>query len=399
MRVLCVGNMYPPHHLGGLELVWESAVGSLREAGHEVRVLTTDHRQPRVVEDGQTGADVHRDLRWYWRDHAFPRRSPLARWRLERANARTFDRHLSGFRPDVVGWWSMGGMSLSLIARCAQAGVPSAAFVHDDWLVYGPRVDGWTRMFTRRPRLATAARRLTSLPAGFDPSSVALWQFNSEFTRARAREAGWSLRCTEVSPPGIDERFLAPAPERTWDWRLLYVGRLDPRKGIDTAIDALTHLPAQARLTVVGAGSGAEAQRLAALADELGLAERVTLTGPCPREQLPAVYAAADAMVFPVRWAEPWGLVPLEAMGVGRPVVATGRGGSAEYLTNEVNSLLFEADDPAGLAAAVRRLAGDAQLRARVREGGFRTARRFTQARYDAGVEQALERVAGLDGT
>jgi glycosyltransferase involved in cell wall biosynthesis len=120
--------------------------------------------------------------------------------------------------------------------------------------------------------------------------------------------------------------------------------------------------------------------------------ERVTFAGARPRDELPALYAAADAVVFPVRWDEPWGLVPIEAMAFGRPVAATGRGGSREYLRDEENCLLFEAGDAAGLAAAVRRLAEDGQLRARLREAGEETARRHTDAAFNAAVAEAVER-------
>jgi glycogen(starch) synthase len=87
--------------------------------------------------------------------------------------------------------------------------------------------------------------------------------------------------------------------------------------------------------------------------------------------------------VFPVRWSEPWGLVPLEAMGVGRPVVATGQGGSGEYLAHEQNSLLFPAEDPEALAAALRRLSEDPALRERLREGGRATAAVHGEGAYN----------------
>src|SRR4051794_39955479 len=107
--------MYPPHHLGGYELVWRSAVRHLRSLDIEARVLTTDFRldAPAEPEDG----DVHRELRWWWRDHDFPRSSFAERLAIERHNASVLDRQLSELRPDVVAWWSMGGMSLSLVDR------------------------------------------------------------------------------------------------------------------------------------------------------------------------------------------------------------------------------------------------------------------------------------------
>ena len=311
MRILTVGNMYPPHHLGGYELIWRSAVRHSRAAGHDVRVLTTDVRfgEPTEADD----PECFRELEWYWRDHAWPRRSLPDRVRLERANTRTLRRHLGEFRPDVVAWWAMGGMSLSLPSLVR---VPSAAFVLDDWLDYAPKEDQWRRMFTRR----------------FDVSSIDHWVFISEYTRQRARDLGHTFASSEVNPAGVGEEFLAPAPVQPWAWRLLYVGRIDERKGIDTAVRALAQLPGEATLDVVGSGDDEAQARLRALVGELDLSERVRFTGIVPREALPERYAAADVTVFPVRWREPWGVVPLEAMGIGRPVVATGRGGSGEYL-------------------------------------------------------------------
>ena len=80
MRILAVGNMYPPHHLGGYELIWRSAVRRICAArGHEVRVLTTDYRHPAPDPSIPEDPDVHRELRWYWHDHEFPPLSLRAR--------------------------------------------------------------------------------------------------------------------------------------------------------------------------------------------------------------------------------------------------------------------------------------------------------------------------------
>jgi glycosyltransferase involved in cell wall biosynthesis len=214
--------------------------------------------------------------------------------------------------------------------------------------------------------------------------------FVSESIRRHAHGLGLGLRRTGIAHSGIDPAFLDPAPERPWTWRLLYVGRLDARKGVATAVQALSHLPRDARLEIVGGWDATEEQRLRDLARELGVAERVAFAGQRTRGELAAAYAAADAVVFPVVWAEPWGLVPLEAMAQGRPVVATGRGGSAEYLRDGENCLLFEAEDPVALAAALERLAGDPGLRGRLREGGLATAPRHTEPVFNEAVEAAL---------
>ncbi len=385
--------MYPPHHLGGAELAWRSTVHHLRDAGHEVRILATDFAvadpDPSLPED----PDVHRELRWYWRDHAFPRLSLRERLALERQNARVLRGHLSEFEPSVVLWWTMGGMSLSLIERVRQQGIPAVGTVHDDWMVYGPKVDAWQRACRRLGALAPLAGWASGVPARVDLGAAGRWIFISEVVRRGALSAGWRLPDTVVAHTGIDSRLFRPAPEKPWRGRLLCVGRLDPRKGIETAIRALAALP-EATLTVVGGGDEVYLSRLRSLVGELGLEGRVEFDVR-RREQVPAAYAEADALLFPVTWAEPWGLVPLEAMAVGTPVVATGTGGSSEYLRDGENCLIFEPrDDPIALAESVRRLAGDEELRRRLRDCGFETAARFDESSFNREVERALAEAA-----
>src|SRR3954447_15350222 len=393
VRVLAVGNMYPPHHLGGYELVWRSAVRHLRSRGHQVRVLTTDFRLPAPLE--RDDDHVYRELRWWWRDHAFPRLSLRERYEVERWNARTLARNLYELQPDLVTWWSMGGMSMTLLERVRRQGLPAVAFVHDDWLDYGPRVDAWLKLFTgpRRGRLAAPAERLLRMPTHVDLERAARYVFVSERTRRRALDAGRAPRDSAIAHSGIDPAYLDPRPEQTWGWRLLYVGRIDERKGIATVVDALEQLP-EAMLTIVGEGDPAAEEKLRQQADRLGVANRIRLEGFRTRAELPQAYEAADVTVFPVIWEEPWGLVPLEAMALGRPVIATGHGGSGEYLRDGDNALLFEAGDATALAAAVRRLAYDPNLRARLREGGLNTAPLHTEDVFNATVAREVEAFA-----
>jgi glycosyltransferase involved in cell wall biosynthesis len=93
-------------------------------------------------------------------------------------------------------------------------------------------------------------------------------------------------------------------------------------------------------------------------------------------------YRAADVLVFPSVWDEPFGLVPIEAMACGVPVVASGTGGSSEFLADGTNCVLFTRGDHDSLAAALMRLAESTDLRERVVAGGFDTAERLTADRY-----------------
>ncbi len=397
LRILAVGNMYPPQHAGGYELAWQQAMHRALELGHTTRVLTSDYRgdPPREEED----PDVHRTLRWYWdlERYEFPDLTLAQRLLLERHNAAELRRHLKLFRPHVVSWWSMGCMSLSMIEQVRRAGLPAVFVVHDDWLVYGWDHDRWIRTWTgpRRSVVGRIVEPVCGVPVRVHLGEAGSFVFNSRYTLERARQAGISSRAMTIVHPGIDDRFQQQAPPAPWRWRLAYVGRIDRQKGIDTAVAALAHLPPETTLTVWGTGDGGYVSELKSLAARVGAGDRVRFEGFAAGEQLRSAYADADALVFPVRWNEPFGLVPLEAMGTGRPVVTTSRGGTAEFVRDGENALVFDAEDARALAACVWRLADDELLRARLLAEGSRTAARYSEAEFAQRTVEEILRAVG----
>jgi glycogen(starch) synthase len=386
VRILAVGNMYPPQHAGGYEIAWQQAMRHAWSLGHRVRILTSDHRESkdRLEED----PDVHRTLRWYWdlSRYEFPRYSLVDRLQLERHNAAQLRAHLRSFRPDVVAWWSMGCMSLSMVEQVRRASIPAVFVVHDDWLVYAPGHDAWLRTWRgrRRGRAAPVIERLCAIPTQVELGGPERHVFNSGYTLDHARDAGIPLPSATVIHPGVDQTFLNPLEQRPWQWRLVYIGRIDRQKGVDTALAALAHLPSAATLTVWGAGDEGYINEMQEHAAASGLGERVRFRGFAAGDTLRAAYEDADAVVFPVRWNEPFGLVPLEAMGLGRPVITTARGGTGEFVQDGVNALVFAPDDPVMLAERVMRLADEPELRARLVAAGRETAERFSADRFAA---------------
>ncbi len=384
MRVLVITNMYPPHHYGGYELSCQEAVEFLRSRGDDVLVLTSDIEVPGVTANELTPG-VRRDLRMYWDDHVVLRPSVRESLRIERHNQRVLAQAFDDHAPDVVSVWAMGCMSLGLIAACRERDVPIVSVVCDDWMIYGPLVDRWARTWRRLGPAAAAAERLFSVPCRLpDLGRNDTYCFVSEYTKSASEKyGGWSFDEATVVYSGINtDDFPVSAPrDEPWSGRLLHVGRIDERKGIDVAVRALRALDDTTVLDVVGRGDDSYLMELDSLVRSLGMVDRVRFS-VAERRELAAIYTRADAVIFTPRWAEPFGLVPLEAMACATPVIATGVGGSAEFLVHERNCLRVPVDDEHALAEAVRRLADDPQLRDRLVAGGLVTAAELTLARW-----------------
>jgi len=175
----------------------------------------------------------------------------------------------------------------------------------------------------------------------------------------------------EAAPPVSRASFDTPegAP------LLFTLGRLHPVKGFDVLLTALQTVP-EAYLWL--AGEGPARAQLEALAEKLGVAQRVRFLGW--REDKAALFAAADIAIFPSRY-EPFGTVTLEAWAYETPLVAAASAGPAGVITNEKDALLVPIDDAPAMADALNRLIGDPALRDALIAGGKATfAANFTKA-------------------
>jgi glycosyltransferase involved in cell wall biosynthesis len=189
-----------------------------------------------------------------------------------------------------------------------------------------------------------------------------------------------------VVPCGVDVAHFSPngpvAP-RNGRLRIVTVSRLVQRKGVGIAIQSLARLVARgvdAELVIVGgAGDAAhlevepEVARLEGIIDATGMRDRVTLAGRIEHEDLPEMYRSADVVVC-APWYEPFGIVPLEAMACGRPVVATSVGGLIDTVVEDATGVHVPPRDPDALADALESLLADPERRERYGVAGRRRA-------------------------
>lgn len=185
---------------------------------------------------------------------------------------------------------------------------------------------------------------------------------------------GAESRRIEVVPPGVDHAFFSTGSRHGARQALglgeepvlLFVGRIQPLKGADVAVETLARLQQhdgrEPRLLIVGGASGAEGDdevaKLQRLIAQRGLTERVTMVPPQPHHLLSTYYRAADLVLVPSR-SESFGLVALEAAACGVPVVASDVGGLRTLVDHGRTGLRIPGRDPAVFAAAVDQILSD----------------------------------------
>ncbi|MGI9603698.1 MAG: glycosyltransferase [Acidimicrobiales bacterium] len=194
----------------------------------------------------------------------------------------------------------------------------------------------------------------------------------------------------EVVPPGVEHAFFSPGDQAGARAALglapgpllLFVGRIQPLKGLDVAVRALSALDRDnVNLLVVGGASGsagqAEVARVRTLISQLDLEQRVQFVEPQPHRLLSTYYRAADALLVPST-SESFGLVALEAAACGLPVVAADVGGLRTLVDDGVTGYLIDDRDPAAYAASLSRILDDPIHAAGLGASGAEMARRYT---------------------
>jgi glycosyltransferase involved in cell wall biosynthesis len=365
MRVVLVNRYAVPS--GGAERHALGLAGLLRRRGHEVRFLST--ADPGNAEGA--GAFVPMTGTDFWRGR------PRARQRAEVAAAALWNRRaaaaarslLERFRPDVVHLHDIyPQLSVAPVVIAAQHGVPIVQTLHNYELIGASPVDhrggavdrGAEPLSVRALRSALhGVRRTLHLPR------VSKWVAVSRFVAAAYDRHGISATVLPNFTPA------AAAPPLSFDERAgaVFFGRLTEEKG---ARDLVELARASPELGITVAGRGPLADELAAAAAEL---PNLELRGFVDAREVTRLLRAARLALVPSRWQEPAGLVALEAMAQGTPVVAYASGGLAEYV-RDAGAGVVVAPEVRELTRAAGELWGDRPAWERLSAAGPRAVER-----------------------
>jgi D-inositol-3-phosphate glycosyltransferase len=297
-------------------------------------------------------------------------------------------------RPDVVhGHFWMSG--LAALAAARPLGVPVTQTFHALGVV--KRRNQGAKDTSPPERLgleAEVARSVDRVVATCSDEVFELLRLGVDRERITVVPCGVNLG--HFTPEGPAE------PRRPGVHRIVSVGRLVERKGFGNVIEALKDVPG-AELVLVGGPDPADlptdpaAQRLRDLAERHGVADRVALRGRVSRAGLPALLRSADVVAC-VPWYEPFGIVPLEAMACGVPVVASSVGGLIDTVAGGVTGLHVEPRRPDRIAAALRELLADPEKRrAFGRAGARRAAHRYGWDRIAGSTLRVYEQLVSRE--
>jgi phosphatidyl-myo-inositol alpha-mannosyltransferase len=352
---------------GGVQVHVRQLAGCLIERGHEVVVLAPADHPPHE----EWVRVVGRPIRMRYQGTFAPICFSPASW--------TKVGHvLRGFGPDVVHAHEPTAPSTGMFATL-RARVPVVATFHAN---------------VERSRLLTAALPLLRPVWRRLKTKLAVSEAARDFYESRF---GGGIR---IVPNGVDVDLFSrgtPSSELPAGRRMLWTHRLDPQKAFGVAVAAFATLAVEfPDLWLVVIGDGKDRGMVERLSPEIR--SRVLMLGTVPHERLPAYHAGADVFIAPALGQESFGLVLVEAMAAGVPVVASDIDGYREVVHNEVNGLLVPPSDPAALTKAVRRVLQEPDLAKRLAKAGRARAEEFRWDGVADRIEQAYRDAVHSDG-
>ena len=342
MRIAQVSPWFSPH-FGGVESHVRSLSRELARRGHEVTVVTSQHDRTLSAEEMVDGFRVIRVRpRFIFMQTPI---TPRMRGSLRALSADVVHAH----SPPPLASHYAGAVA-------SERGIPYVVTYHCDVELpsaFGSVVESIYRRSLGADTLRNANQVIVTTRT-YAATSRAIWRYNPsvipnavDHRRFRPDVDGSAVRSKLRIPPEVPI--------------VLLVGRIVPHKGVEHFVEAARYVP-DASFLVAGGGSSLDAMKRLALS--MGVADRVRFLGRISDDRLPEVYAACDVFVLPsVSRLEAFGIVALEAMSTGKPVIVADIPGVREIIEDGRDGLLADPVNPRDLAEKIRRLLSDPEVR------------------------------------
>lgn len=367
MRIMIGSETFPPSINGAAVFTRRLAAG-LAGCGHEVAVVAPSPTGHPYTERDGGGVMIFR-IRSIPTTYPGQRCAVLTTW-----GARAL---LRAFRPDLLHIQNHFVIGRAL-ARGGQASripvVGTNHFMAENMLPHTPGVrwsGPWRRM-VHRELWRQCVRLYGQLDAVTFPSHAAAALAQAQGLRKPAHVISNGIDTTRFHPPFGED---ASHPEEARKRIILYVGRLDPEKGIDTLVRAMPHVLSRRPAELMLCGRGVHAAALRSLGEDLGVAGSIRFAGFVPDDNLPRTYRAATIFVMPSP-VELQSIATLEAMASGLPIVAADAMALPELVENGENGFLFPPGDPQALAERIVALLSDPDRAARMGRASWTIAER-----------------------
>ncbi len=369
MKILVISNLYPPHGIGGYEERCLHTVNALRERGHDVHVLTSNHQVEGRDAEGET--DVYRQL-YVHGFYGHPWLPIHKLYELEKDNQASLRKLLDRLQPDVVHVWNMGGITKSLLHTLEAHPTPLVYDISDHWIARSLKADVWLSWWNDPGSIARKVLRNAAAVMGIRKSiskqvptaSVRSLKFKkiyfcSKFMRDLTAKQGYPVSHADIVYCGVETELFARKTEYQAPRRFIWVGRLAEDKDPITALKGFLRARGASgeplELDIFGRGDADYVDRLKGEISKAKAEDYVQIKS-ATHSEMRQLYAQYDAYIFSSNWGEPFALTPLEAMSAGLPVLMCPDGGDAELVNDGHNALKFSAASPSSLAGAITRL-------------------------------------------
>lgn len=402
-KIIFCCNSYPPHFIGGAELIAHAQAKVLKKLGHDVLIfageLNDSRKRYSVKKDSYKGLPVYRvclhskDLSYDFFNFA------------HEAVEDIFDNLLNDYSPDIVHFHNIIGLSAGLIQVAKKRAIRTVMTLHDYWgichkntLMKEKNVICKDTGGCDKCQTIISGNRWRGVPSRMRKDFIALqismvdnFISPSNYLASTYKSTGLIGDNISAIPNGIDIKRFSTVKRKLNNKkvRFSFVGYLGEHKGVKTIIEALEYVENKKYVTVNLVGDGALIDELKDMVKERGLEDLVSFHGKIDNSRIESIYVNTDVLILPSLWPENEPVSITEAMASSIPVIASRIGGIPEFVDDENTGYLFEPGNAKELAEKMSEFIVDSTKINEFGKNGFKKISGYT-------IETQVEKILGI---